>query len=1169
MKRLLVVIISLVFLFSLVISPSSVHADTFTVTNTNDSGTGSLRQAIIDANANPGTDTITFNIPGTGPHTIQPLSALPTITDSVTIDGYTQTGASPNTNPQGMGLNTVLMIELDGTNAGDVVNGLYITAGSSTIRGMVINNFYNCILLETEGNNLVEGNFIGTDVAGTSVPESYFNAGIWVWHGSGGNTIGGTTPGARNIISGFYRGIWLYPAGIYPPDGALIQGNFIGTDITGTAALPNSFGIAINNASNNIVEKGNVISGNYWCGVLIDGQELDGVYYGNNNIIRGNYIGTDATGTLSLGNEKGISMEVGQNNIIGGTNVEDRNIISGNTEEGIYIKGAEAVTTETHYFPEEWTTEGTIIGNYIGTDVSGLTALGNETGVFIDLLCEYYTIGGNTPGERNVISGNELYGIRIDGSAEETYLEWRPRDNTVKGNYIGTDASGTAALGNGMGVFIQAASNNTIGGATTGAGNVISGNNLHGVSLEFYTESITIQGNFIGTDAGGSVQLANIGNGVVDDGLYNIIGGITPEARNVISGNQQDGISISTQYSSVLGNYIGTDASGTNAIPNTGNGISITGSDNFIGGNLPVALNVISGNGLNGIEINGQETLIDPENNTIMGNYIGTDASGTYAIPNTQNGIKLIKADLTTIGGTIEGAGNVISGNLENGILIDPLFMTNFVQGNFIGTDFTGTNALGNSGHGVYIKRCDGLSPQTVTTIGGTVAGAGNVIAYNQGSGVYAQKRDSEIANHSTTVILANSIFSNGGLGIDLEPAGVTPNDPGDVDVGPNYLQNFPVLISAYNENGDLKIEGTLNSMADTTYRLEFFSNASADPSGYGEGESFIGSIDVLTDGGGNIDFLAVFPDTTPSDNYITATATHSNNTSEFSEYVLYQTIITHTITASAGPGGSISPSGAISVEDGADQTFIMTQETGYHIANVLVDSISVGPVSMYTFYGVTEDHTIEAYFEMDNQAPIADAGPDQTVEQSSYEGAEITLDGSGSYDPDDDPLTYTWSWDTNTATGVSPTILLPLGTTMVTLVVNDGTADSEPDTVDITVQDTTPSDINVLANPNTLWPPNHKMVEVTCTVVISDVCDPNPTVMLTSIESNEPDKDGNDIQEADIGTEDYIFLLRAERDGYGDDRIYTITFTVMDNSGNSATGTAIVTVPHDKGKKK
>ena len=208
------------------------------------------------------------------------------------------------------------------------------------------------------------------------------------------------------------------------------------------------------------------------------------------------------------------------------------------------------------------------------------------------------------------------------------------------------------------------------------------------------------------------------------------------------------------------------------------------------------------------------------------------------------------------------------------------------------------------------------------------------------------------------------------------------------------------------------------------------------------------------------------------------------------------------------------------------------------------------------------------------NTPPVANAGSDQTVEQTSYQGAEVTLNGTASSDPDDDPLTFSWSAPAisfDDPTSSTPTATFPLGTTTVTLIVNDGTVDSELDTVDITVQDTTPPEISISVSPDILWPPNHKMIQITATVIVSDICDPAPAVVLTSIVSNEPhdakgNGDGNtvnDIQDATFGTADYTFLLRAERAGTGDGRVYTITYTVTDASGNSASASATVTVPH------
>ena len=475
----------------LVLGQPTAYGASFTVTNTNDSGPGSLRQAILDANALGGTDTIAFNITTTDPgyitstdsFRIQPLSALPTITDPVIIDGYTQPGASPNTNGPGLGLNTVLKIELDGTNVGATFgHGLHLASGS-TVRGLAINRFSGDGIFLTASGNIIEGNFIGTNVVGA----------------------------------------------------------------------------------------------------------------------------------LDLGN----------------------------AEDGVDIR----------------------------------------------------------------------------------------------------------------------ASNNTVGGLAAGARNVISGNGARGVVIQVGSGSLVL-GNLIGTDASGMVDLGNTQEGVVIRGVpRNTIGGTSANARNIISGNR--------------------------------GGVLIK--------NIP-------------------------------------------AFPCCNNA----------------------TGNL--------------VQGNFIGTTVDGNAALGN-GTGVAI------------------AASNNIIAFNRGIGVSVVPVIGGPATRNA--ILGNSTFSNGSLGIDLSPSGVTPNDPGDGDTGANNLQNFPLIASVFpliasavSGGGATTIHGTLNSTINTTFRLEFFSNTACDPSGHGEGETFLGFTDVTTDGGGNASFMVTFPTTVPAGQFITATATDPDgNTSEFSECELVEAI--------------------------------------------------------------------------------------------------------------------------------------------------------------------------------------------------------------------------------------------------------------------------------------
>jgi len=223
-----------------VAATSRLVAGTFTVTNTADSGAGSLRQAITDANALAGIDTINFNIPGAGVHTISPASPVPSITGPVTIDGYTQPGAAQNTDVDGF--NGTLLIELNGTNAGVGSSGLTIDGGNGTIRGMVINRFGNVGINLNSSNNLVEGNFIGTNAAGTT---ALGNGGQAIRIDSGdGNLVGGTAPEARNIISGNDEGMEI--RGVCNSN--VVEGNFIGTNAAGTGALGNlSNGIRITN----------------------------------------------------------------------------------------------------------------------------------------------------------------------------------------------------------------------------------------------------------------------------------------------------------------------------------------------------------------------------------------------------------------------------------------------------------------------------------------------------------------------------------------------------------------------------------------------------------------------------------------------------------------------------------------------------------------------------------------------------------------------------------------------------------------------------------------------------------------------------------------------------------------------------------------------------------
>jgi hypothetical protein len=403
-------------------SPGSLTtAATFTVVNTNDSGAGSLRQAILDANANAGQDTITFNIVAAGVQTISPLTALPTITDSIVIDGYTQPGSSPNTLADGD--NAVLLIEINGSNIGGftLFPAIQISASNSTVRGLVINRSIGPgISLTSSGGstsgNVVEGNFIGTNAFGTTALGN--NTGGVEIRFSNNNRVGGTTPAARNVISanaGY---------GISVTTGAsanTIQGNYIGTNASGTAALGNNRG-GIESAGSGPDTIGgivsgarNLISGNVNnAGIFLQSQTSVGP------TIQGNLIGTDVTGTIAIGNHFGIWLNFGPflgNSIIGGTGPGAANVISGNRSDGVLITGTSR--------------NNQILGNLIGTDITGTKPLGNaRNGIFIDASANGNKIGGSLADQGNTIAFNHSSGVTLSGSPFDN------NRNLIRGNAI-------------------------------------------------------------------------------------------------------------------------------------------------------------------------------------------------------------------------------------------------------------------------------------------------------------------------------------------------------------------------------------------------------------------------------------------------------------------------------------------------------------------------------------------------------------------------------------------------------------------------------------------------------------------------------------------------------------------------------------------------------------
>lgn len=505
-------------------------------------------------------------------------------------------------------------------------------------------------------------------------------------------------------------------------------------------------------------------------------------------------------------------------------------------------------------------------------------------------------LGGIGAGANIVLDGDGTF-TGLDVGADSCVIRKLTIRNFYRGIYS-KDTIGLLIVGNRIGKFgysgIQPAEGNflegvsldgvigaVIGGDTIADRNIISGNGANGILL-FNSASVLIRGNYIGTNEDGTTALPNGYDGIRiagSESTGNTIGGNIAARRNIISGNTGNGILLGADNNDVFGNYIGLDPSGTSALPNGRDGIYIYADPdgeqapiigNEIGGTLAGQGNVVSGNTSAGIH------LVNANENYIKNNIIGLNASGTAAIPN-ERGVVVARGFANEIGTYDTGSGNIISGNQSDGIyLVNPTVIGTKIRRNFIGTNFSGSS-LPNGGEGVAIEYA------TETIIGGGTD-FGNIIANNGSDGV-------EIYWGNLNTVSYNRIYNNGALGIDLLGSawerGVTLNDVNDEDGGSNNQQNFPILLRVYDSSpGQVTIEGLLNSAKDRNFVIHLYANSSKDPSGYGEGEVYLGSKGVTTNSEYIGNFMETFSVSTPFE-CITATATDSaGNTSEFSPCV-------------------------------------------------------------------------------------------------------------------------------------------------------------------------------------------------------------------------------------------------------------------------------------------
>jgi hypothetical protein len=817
----------------------------YVVNSTANSGAGTLRQAIIDANANCGHDLIRFQFGAGGPFTIALTTALPNLTDNegVTIDGWQNAignNGTPNTIPvfntttgtpmnpvykiiitssvSGGGINiasdnniiqglALTNIGVNAVNANDIainiisgsnnsILGCYIgmgvngsaQGGTFTDMGIQVSGSNNMIGDGTAAGanliaglnggatlgdgirftgagatgNSVKGNIIGVQANGSAnVAGNAMYNGVNFLAGSGGNnTIGGILPGEGNVISGNFKGIYLSSSNAI---GNTIVGNIIGPMANGTTVIPSNTqvdGIWISGSSNNIIGGNtpgarNIISANADEGIYMESAGSTG------NIIKGNYIGIDKTGTAFIASSSQnigiwISAAVGTNNVIGGSGAGEGNVISGNYDaagtysDGIYLTNTAGGTS--------------ILGNIIGPQKDGATYVaGNlqDVGIYNNG-SPSNTIGGTTSGARNTISANETFGIVISGAASA--------GNVIKGNYIGTDSTGTAFItgstqATGILVNTNAPAGIMIGGSGANEGNVISGQsgggvaNGCGINIVNTSGGTSVLGNIIGPQKNGTTFLTNnnqVYGVLVNSSPNNIIGGIT--GRNIISSNLVYGVRIDGAPSTgnlVKGNYIGLDITGTSLIPNAiqENGVALATSaaNNTIGGTTAGEGNVISGNISTtfgtGVYIFGGATT-----NTIVGNIIGPRANGTSYLTSSLQyyGFYIAASPNNIIGGATAAHRNIISANETYGVYFTGAATTgNSIKGNYIGIDKNGTTFIAGStqDYGVYFVSDVGAG----NSIGGSAAGEGNVISGNSNTGIILQ----------STVAGGNSVLGN------------------------------------------------------------------------------------------------------------------------------------------------------------------------------------------------------------------------------------------------------------------------------------------------------------------------------------------------------------------------------------------------------------------------
>lgn len=784
-----------------------------------------LRAAIQEANASAGADDIVCALSMSGGNpVVQPGSSLPAITETVLIEGGLR------------GVNDCGKMEINGASAGEDADGLRLNSSGSIVRNVAIYSFDGYGVSIAGVDNLVEESIVGTNNAGANLLGNW--TGIAIRSGQSNEVkhsiLAGNIYAGISIFDGSQAHIWqqniigYWPASLKP-----LGGQLVGISVAG----------GLNTRIGTVFSERNFIAGNTRYGIDLG---RDAAF----TTVSANYIGIAQNGA-ALGNNAGI-LVAGASNTIGGVTTTE-NLISGNLKEGIHLYGPQATLNQVKYNLISSATSTANLGD--GIKISN-GAAGNQIG--------YNTIGRN--------GGHGIH-ITGDGVACER--------NDVRNNSIGTDSSGTVNRGNGYdGVYITGVS------CTIISTNKISYNGRHGVNLdgsEAITATVTVNTCTRNGDTG--IYIGTSNNTVEDNTLrYNgQIGLWVRGSANQLLGNQAFGDDLAGAYQivgiRVDGNHntlTGGDVygplsevawhHGEGVILNGNNntitkyyihsnwdaGVSVTGDNNVIGA---------SGSDRNIISINNDGVFLaaTASGNQVIGNYIGTETSGTGDAGNI-TGVRVLGSN-NQIGGAGAGAGNAIRYSQGANVLVSGSAATgNVIEANVIGP--------------TVAPSAPGL---VITDLAANNTLRANQIASSRGAGIH-------VVSGTGNRLDRNLVYLNDGLGIDLGAAGVSLNDTGDNDGGANLLQNFPV-IAAVTAGPSTRVQGSLSSKANTTYTLQFFTSATCDASGYGEAETLLGQTTVTTDGSGKAGFDATFAVDTAPGVAVSATASDpAGNTSELSK---------------------------------------------------------------------------------------------------------------------------------------------------------------------------------------------------------------------------------------------------------------------------------------------